>query len=254
MVIGAVLVCELACLGGCLVTDNPDFEHGGDDESTSTDSGTGESGDCEPGDVDGLDCDDDGFCESDRRDIDTCGTCGRSCRLLGQEGACMEKANSFWCEGTFELPVSEDVYIDAMPADHNAEGESILVASDMPRTNAFIAGPALETLPEPVTFDGYAALCLTGLGGDQVLGHVILEEWSADTINWGNKPSIQMPPDLTIDPIVGRDCVEITALVEAWWSTTPNHGLALLASSMGSVEYLASESGAGPVYELNLRW
>ena len=166
----------------------------------------------------------------------------------------MSTGNSFGCQGTLELPARDDAYVTDDQPSQNTEGELRLVVSATPQSHAFIGGPELELLPEFVDIGG-ATLCLTSLdGGDRVLGHLVMDTWSADTIDWMTQPTSAPMPSLTIDPVMGQGCVEANDLVDMWRGTSTNFGLVLVPSAAGDAEFLASESEAGPVYELSVSW
>ena len=136
-----------------------------------------------------------------------------------------------------------DAYVDSCETEHNTGSEETLsVDSDPCIFEIYIQPASLSDIPSGATIES-ALLELQCLDlGDPVQVLRITDEWSEESVNWDNRPSVGDEIG-SFAAEEGPIVVDITSLVEDWLGGAPMHGVALVQTATDGSDYPSSESG-----------
>jgi hypothetical protein len=136
-----------------------------------------------------------------------------------------------------------DAYVDSCETERNTGSEETLsVDSDPCMFEIYIQPASLSDIPSGATIES-ALLELRCLDlGDPVQVLRITDEWSEETVNWENRPSVGDEIG-SFAAEEGPIVVDITSLFEDWLGGAPMHGVALVQTATDGSDYPSTESG-----------
>ncbi len=242
---------------GSSTTTNIDDSSGGDESTTGAPQ-------CEPG---MLDCDDRPGCESSSDAAQTCGSCDKSCVLLGTELSCSEGV----CSGDVALTEVEDVSTREPVAGNNYNSQPHLWVTGASGNNehAYVQFPGISALPSDATIlDAHLVLDHRGPNPsiEPVQVSVVLGAWQDDLLTWATEPPAERPFTTVMVTEVNPLEIDVLPAVRAWVEGTPNFGLVMTSGielpPLGGdeVTFVSSEAmalgvdGVAPILEVSLSY
>lgn len=163
--------------------------------------------------------------------------------------ACLALTAATATAGTYTVTASQDSWINQSRTSQNNGTATTLSATHVSTTSETraVIGFTLPTIPSnEVITNATLKLFVTTAGTSTVTVNRLTLTWTETTVTWSNMSGgFNGTAETSFTPTAGAQSLNVTSLVQAWYSGTANNGLGLIgALGTGSTAIFASKENA----------